>query len=139
MTAQDIFRFRGNTPHFDTFGEEGDISNIYQFVWYEWVYFHEASAAFSLSSHLLGRCLGPAMNERNEMSQWVLKLNRDIVTRKNLSKLTTDELVCESEVKKRADFDAAIKKQYGYSFTLHTPCKLNPQDTDDTHDLIFMR
>ena len=66
MTAQDIFRFRGNTPHFDTFGEEGDISNIYQFVWYEWVYFHESSAAFSLSSHLLGRCLGPAMNERNE-------------------------------------------------------------------------
>jgi len=28
MTAKDLFQFQGDTPHFATFGEEGDISNI---------------------------------------------------------------------------------------------------------------
>ena len=39
MTAKDLFQLQGQTPHFATFGEEGDISNIFQFGWYEWVYF----------------------------------------------------------------------------------------------------
>ena len=33
MTAKDLFQLRGNTPYFATFGEEGDISNTYQFGW----------------------------------------------------------------------------------------------------------
>ena len=43
------------------------------------------------------------------MTQWVLNLNGDIVPRKTMCKLTADELLPESEVKKRTDFDAAIK------------------------------
>ena len=39
MTAKELFQLLGQTPHFATFGEEGDISNICQFGWYEWVYF----------------------------------------------------------------------------------------------------
>ena len=35
MIAKDLFRLRGQTPHFATFGEEGDISNICQLGWYE--------------------------------------------------------------------------------------------------------
>ena len=31
MTAKDLFQLRGQTLHFATFGEEGDISNICQF------------------------------------------------------------------------------------------------------------
>ena len=78
MVANDIFQLRGNTPHFSTFGEECDISKIYQFGWYEWVYFCEVSDAFPMPSHVLGRCLRPAKNEGNEMAKWVLKFNGDI-------------------------------------------------------------
>ena len=39
MTAKDLFQLQGQTPHFTIFGEEGDILNICQFVWFEWVYF----------------------------------------------------------------------------------------------------
>ena len=35
MTAKDLFQLQGQTPHFAKFGEEGDISNICQFGWYE--------------------------------------------------------------------------------------------------------
>ena len=54
-----------------------------------------------------------------------------------MRKLTGDELVHESEVKKRAGFDAAIKHRYSDFFTLPAPFKPNPQDTDDTYDLNF--
>ena len=37
ITAKDMFQLRGQTSHYATFGEEGDISNICQFGWYEWV------------------------------------------------------------------------------------------------------
>ena len=73
MTAKDLFQLQGQTPHFATFGEEGDISNICQFGWYEWVYFRETTSKFPFPAHVLGRCLGPAKNEGNEMTQWVLK------------------------------------------------------------------
>ena len=35
MTAKDLFQLWGQTPNVATFGEEGDISNICQFGWYE--------------------------------------------------------------------------------------------------------
>ena len=44
MTTKDLFQLHGQTPHFSTFGEERDISNIFQFGWYEWVYFRETTA-----------------------------------------------------------------------------------------------
>ncbi len=58
-----------------TFGTDADISNLSQFGWYEWVYFREDSASFPFQKEQLGRCLGPAKNENNEMAQWVLKEN----------------------------------------------------------------
>ena len=44
------------------------------------------------------------------MSQWVLKFNGQIVPRRTMQKLTKDELVRDSELKKRSDFDAAKKE-----------------------------
>ena len=64
-----FFQLRGKTLHFATFGEEGDISNICKFGWYEWVYFRETTAEFPFSTHFLGRCLGLAKNEDNEMTR----------------------------------------------------------------------
>ena len=61
-TAKDLFQLRVHTPHYATFGEEGDISNICQFGWYEWVYFRETIGNFPYPSHVLGCCLGPAKN-----------------------------------------------------------------------------
>ena len=59
----------------------------------------------------------------------------EIVPCQTMRKLTTGELVCESEVMKRADFDAAIKQLYSEYFTLTATCKPNQQDTDDTYEL----
>ena len=46
-----------------------DISLLCQFGWYEWCYYHEQTAAFPHNCEVLGRVLGPARGEGNEMAQ----------------------------------------------------------------------
>ena len=62
VIEKDLFQLRVQTTHFATFFEEEDISNIYQFGWYEWVYFCKTTAECPFLSHILCRCLGPAKN-----------------------------------------------------------------------------
>ena len=50
-------------------GEEGDISNLCQFEWYEWCYYREQKEPFPHIKERLGRVLGPAKGEGNEMAQ----------------------------------------------------------------------
>ena len=54
-----------------------------------------------------------------------------------MRKLTRDELVRESEIKKRDGFDAVAKTRYGDLFTLTTITrfKRSSQEEDDTFDL----
>ena len=72
------------------------------------------------------------------MAQWVLKYGK-IVPRQTMRKLTQDELVRESEIKKRDGFYAEIKIRYGDSFTLPTRNKINgsSQEAYDVFDLPF--
>ena len=81
LTARDLFQIQGSNPYTASFREEGDIFNICQFAWYEWVYFYDDSSTsqFPFPKSRLGRCLGPAKNEENEMTQWVLKQNGQVV------------------------------------------------------------
>ena len=44
LTARDLFQLQGSNPYTATFGEEGGISNLCQFGWYEWVYFYYNSS-----------------------------------------------------------------------------------------------
>ena len=81
VTAKNLFQLNGTTPHTFTFGTDADISNLCRFGWYEWIYFRENSASFPFQKERLGRCLGPAWNEGNAMSQWVLKDNGKVVSR----------------------------------------------------------
>ena len=102
MTSKDLFQLQGQTPHFATFGEEGDISKICQFGWYEWVYFWETTAKPPFPAHVLGRCLGPAKNEGKKITQWVLIQNGQIVPRRTMLRLTPEEGEREIEIKKRS-------------------------------------
>ena len=46
LTAKNAFRLHGSTPHTHPTGDEGDISNLCQYAWYEWCYFRDQTAAF---------------------------------------------------------------------------------------------
>ena len=119
-----LFQNNGLTPHAATFGSEGDISNICNFGWYEWVYYRD-HGNFPENKQKLGRVLGPMLNEGNEMAQGVLNSNGKIVPRRTIRKLVTSELHSETEKNKRRIFDDIIRKKLGDSMVF--PPK--PSDT----------
>lgn len=109
MTARDLFSLHGTTPHTALTGEEGDISNLCRYGWYEWCKFREQTAKFPFNKEVLGRVLGPASGEGNEMAQWVLKCNGNVVPRRTLRPLSVDELHSPTEIKSREIFDTLIQ------------------------------
>ena len=110
----------------ETLGEMGDISNLCQFGWYEWVYFHQKTSAFTFHKQELGRCIGPTKNGGNDMCQWVLQKNGQVVPRRNLRSLRSEELTVTNETESNncADFDADIKESLGDSIA---PAPLKPE------------
>ena len=123
LTAKSNFKLHGSTPYTVTTGEEGDISNLCQFGWYEWCYFREQSASFPNNKEVLGRVLGPARGEGNEMAQWVLKANGNVVPRRSPRPLTTAEIHSPTEAKKRKIFDELIERRHGTSINPPKPTK----------------
>lgn len=118
VTPRDLFQLNGNTPTVATFGVQGDISNLCQFKWYDWCYFRaEGQNLFPQQKLQLGRVLGPAKNEGNEMAQFVLLQNGTVVPRRTLRPLTDSELHSDTEKDKRKRFDDAIVKLFGDSLS----------------------
>ena len=54
LSARDLFQLQGSNPYTATFGEEGDISNLCRYDWYDWVYFWDGSAKFPYPKLSLG-------------------------------------------------------------------------------------
>ena len=115
LTAWDYIPVCGMNPHTITLGEEGDISSLGQFAWYEWCYFWEHTAQFPHNQEVLGCVLGPAHGEGNEMAQWVLKANGLVVLRCSVHPLHQSEIHSPSEQSKCHAFDTLIERRYGNS------------------------
>ncbi len=115
LTAKDSFKLHGSNAHTALIGEDGDISNLCQYEWYDWCYFREQKQKFPFNREVLGRVLGPAKGEGNEMAQWVLKANGNVVPRRSSRPLKVDEIHSAMELKKRAIFDGLIERRWGTS------------------------
>ena len=129
LTSRDHIKVRGSNPHTETFGEQGDISNLCQFHWYDWCYFRDHKAPFPHNQEVLGHVLGPAQGEGNELSQWVLKSNGNVVSRRTVWVLQLAEVDSDTEKCKHDIFDALIERRSGSPMS--TP---NTDDTDMTTD-----
>ena len=96
-----LFQNNGLSPHAATFGSQGDISNLCNFGWYEWVYYRDNGSSFPEDKLKLGPVLGPIPNKGNEMAQAVLTSKGSIIPRRSLTKLLTSELHAESSEKRK--------------------------------------
>jgi len=115
LTAKGLFQLHGTTPHTATFHEDSDISSLCKFGWYEWCYYREQTAKFPFAKEVLGRVLGPAKTDGNEMAQWILKANGYVVPRRSARPLTIAEKTSETEIEKRRIFVELIKRRWGTS------------------------
>ena len=125
MTAKNLFQLHGTTPYTSLTSEEGDISNLCQFGWYQWCYYREHGASFPFNKEVLGRVLGPAKGEGNELSQWILKANGRVVPRRTCRPLNISKINSPTEIKKREVFTQLIQSKLGDSIN---PPKLDPFD-----------
>ena len=100
LTTKNAFKLHGSTPLTVTTGDEGDISSLCQYGWYEWCYFRDQTTAFPNNKEDLGRVLGPGRVAGNEMAQWILKVNGRVVPRRSLRPLKLDEIHNPVEIKK---------------------------------------
>lgn len=128
LTARPLFQLGGTTPHQALTGEEGDISNICRYDWYEWCYFRDQTSSFPFPKEQLGRVLGPARGEGNEMCQWILKSNGEVVPRRTHRPLSVAEQYSEEEKSRRLLFDQLIERRHG---TAMSPPKPSKSDDDD--------
>ena len=131
LTAKDALRLQGTTAHTLTTGEEGDISNLCQYGWYEWCYFRNDTAPFPHNKEVLGRVLGPARGAGNEMAQWILQRNGKVVPRRSLRPLRSAEWTSPVEINKRKIFTASIERRWGTSID---PPKIKDADFEKYED-----
>jgi hypothetical protein len=133
LTSKDLFTLHGSNPHTVLTGEEGDISNMCQYQWYDWCYFREQTQNFPFNREVLGRVLGPARGEGNEMAQWILKANGNVIPRRSSRPLKVDEIHSPEEIKRREVFNGLIKRRWGTSINPPTTIP----DRDDSEDAMF--
>ena len=109
-----LFKYQGKTPHECTFGYQSDISNVYDFVWHEWVCYRDF-VSFHENKEKLGRMLRPCKNEGNEISQSIVASSGFVITRRIVKYLHISELHSKTEKRKRRIFDDIILKKLGDS------------------------
>ena len=67
LTDWPLFQIQGQNIRLATFGEEGDISNVFQFKLYEWAYAMDGAAKFQNQAQFLCRFLCPT---KNDVTRW---------------------------------------------------------------------
>ena len=131
LTAKNIFQIHGLNPQTALTGDEGDISNLCQFKCYDWCYFRNRTEPFPFNREVLGRIIGPAKGEGNEMAQWVLKANGNVVTRRSSRPLTVIKNHSPTEIRKRGIFYELIKRRHGTSINPPKISTLTDEESDD--------
>ena len=63
------------TPENNMSGEISDITTLCEFVWYQWVYFRDASATFPGEKLAFGRHCGPSIDVEPELIANILRKN----------------------------------------------------------------
>ena len=126
LTAKNLYQLRGERPHTTVFGEEGDISVLGDFTFYEVIYYFDHKVSFPLAKERMGRYLGPSTGVGNEMCSWILRTNGKVVARRTIRPLNTFEKNSEVEQEKIKAFDKTIKSLYGqYDTKPHEDTKIN--------------
>ena len=113
-----MFKIHGLNAHTTTTGAYGDIYNICKYGWYEWCYFCDNKNKSPFKKELLGRLLGTEKVEDNEMAQWILKNNRNVVPRRSRCPMKTEKVHYEQEQMKRKIFNVLIVMRWVTSINL---------------------
>ena len=114
-TTNGIYATGGEVPETIMKGGTADISQICEFVWYDWVMFHNLvnTIAFPDKRLTLGRYLGPAIDIGLALTAKILKQNGQYVCRLTLRHLMPKETLCMVQIAVWLHFGNMITKRIG--------------------------
>jgi hypothetical protein len=93
LTAKKLPQLHGvSNAHTLTPGDVGDISNSCIHEFFGWCLYRDQGEDFPFQKKKLGRVLGPAKHDGNEMEQYMLTQKGSIVPRCTVRPLTDSEL-----------------------------------------------
>ena len=112
ITVRGRFNLGAMNVHTQLTGEEAYISALWKFGWYKWCYYRDNTAKFTFGRELLGKFLEPARGQGNELSQWILKWNDQVIPIRTYHALQVAETHKEEEIEKRKIFEKMIESRW---------------------------
>ena len=101
-------------------GQTADISNIFEYDWYEWFIFRDNNTSFPDDKLTLGRYLGPATDVGSAMCYKILKAGGQVAFQNTVWYLTLEGRADPEHKKLRDDFDTHVTNRLGGAATIKT-------------------
>ena len=133
-TALDIYSLRGEVPETLMTGNTADISKYCEHGFYDFIMFRDDKVKYPDDNPVLGRWLGPAIDVGSSMVAYIMKENGEVVCRSTYRALNELELASDVHLKKRQEYDEAIRVRYGPSADPTDFPQINLEDTP-TYDM----
>jgi hypothetical protein len=110
-TVLDILLLQGDTPHTFLTGDASDISNLYEFRWYDTIWYTDHLDKFQ--NRKLGPYLGPSYNVGKAMASRVLTSCAQVLTRTSIFPLSIEDLNTDSIKTQVQQYDQQLKQSLG--------------------------
>jgi len=107
--VSDRLENRGAVPEEVITGDTPDISNLSEFAWYEWVWYHPRPG----EAKLLGKWLGPSHEVGQAMCSKVLTSKARVVSRTSVFPLSTEDVNSEVVKQMKKDYVESLKEKLG--------------------------
>ena len=110
MTSTDIYDLNGRTLFESVLGFTPDISELVEFGWYDWVWYHDP---VNPNKDNLGRWLGPALNVGQGLSYYVLNPSAEVIVHSTVSSVNHDDMVPMDLESRQEEFTKRVESIIG--------------------------
>ena len=113
-TTKNVFELKGEVPRIVMKGETANITHLFEFGWYDWVYIRDNAVTYPNDKLVLGRWLGPSTDIGPALCAKILKENGRCVCRSSYRHLSEHEVNSPVERKKRESYDQMIYQDWDH-------------------------
>ena len=135
MTATNIFDLNNRTPFESVLGFTPDISELVEFGWYQWVWYHDPVHP---ERDNLGRWLGPAHNVGQGLAYYILNHNAEVIVRSTVSTIKDDDILPRDLETRQQEFTERIHSIIGnFQHATLQRTEQKPEGMQDVYSELF--
>ena len=135
MTATNMYDLNGRTPFETVLGFTPDISELVEFSWYQWVWYHDP---VNPHKDQLGRWLGPAHNVGQGLAYYILNSNAEVVVRSTVSAVDEQEMDSYDLGIRKREFSERVESLIGnFKRSTIQRSEQKPEEMVDVYNDLF--